>query len=339
MIMTNKDTLKNRYEIECFIQAKLCNPNGDPNMADSPRQDTETGKGWISPEAIQRRVRNYIQGEYSDVEGMEVLIKEGTSMNKEIARAVAKSQGKSNTDKLKETTNSKETDAARQAACDMYWDVRTFGGVLSTGLNAGQILGAVQTGWAESLDPIEVEGVSLTRMSYTIDKKLDSVEAYEKEEQEHESSTKRTIGFRYTIPFGLYKVKVCVSANTAKGVGFTEEDLKKYLEALFMSYTYQPTSSKMGMEVVGPIVVFKHVGCANNEQREKEAKLGCAPAHVLFDLVNVHKKDDVEVPRDYKDYEASVDLSKLPEGVEVGFKKSVFGDVEYLDGEETVNLW
>lgn len=331
------EIIKNRYDIVAMIQAENCNPNGDPSLGNLPRQDADTEKGLITDVAIKRRIRNYVQNAFAGKEGYDILVKQGESLNKDIAKLVLESAGVKNANDLPKVSN---TDKASQLACSTYWDVRTFGAVLSSGLNAGQIQGAVQIGMASSLDPITVEDITITRMAYADAKDLKTVEEYEKEEAERPTDKRRTMGTKQYIPYGLYKVKITVSANLAEKVGFSEEDLSVFLEALMQSYSTEVSATKMGMEVLAPVVVFKHVGTQaegkNKEQNERCAKLGCAPAYKLFDLVDVHKKEGVDVPRSYKDYEASIDMSKVPNGVVVGFKTSAYTDVEW---NPTDNDW
>lgn len=340
--MTSKkeNVIKNRYDITCFIQAENCNPNGDPDLGNSPRQDSETEKGIITDVAIKRRIRNYVQAAKNGEPGYDILVKPGESMNLKIAEIVAKAYGKKNDETLPKKDENKKVDEAATIACENYWDVRTFGAVLSSGLNAGQIQGAVQIGMASSLDPIAVEDITITRMAYTTKKDFTTVEDYQKEKADQPIDKRRTMGTKQYIPYGLYKVKITVSANLAEKVGFSEDDLSLFLEALMQSYSSEVSATKMGMDVLAPVVVFKHVGTQpegnNTEQNEKCAKLGCAPAYKLFDLVDVHKKEGVDAPRSYKDYGASIDMSKVPNGVVVGFKTSAFSDVEW---NPTDNDW
>lgn len=327
--------IENRYDIVCFIQAENCNPNGDPQMGNLPRQDDETEKGIITDVAIKRRIRNYVQGAYGDKSGYDIIIKAGESINKAIAE-VTLNAAKAST--KKDIPADFNHDEAANEACRRYWDVRTFGAVLSTGMNAGQIQGAVQIGMASSLDKVSVQDITITRMAYADAKDMNTVEEYEKEKAERAPDKRRTMGTKQYISYGLYKVKITISANLAQKSRFTEDDLAIFLEALMLSYSNEVSATKMGMDVLSPIVVFKHVGTqdagTNTEQLKKEAMLGCAPAYKLFDLVDVRKNPDVETPRSYNDYVASIDTTKLPAGVKLGFKRNPFGAVEWDPKED-----
>jgi CRISPR-associated protein Csd2 len=322
------DTISNRYEFTMLLEASGCNPNGDPDMGNLPRQDEETGIGYITDVAIKRRIRNYIEDAFSDKVGCDILMKKGTSLNRKIAEAVLKVNGEK--DIPKDFTNQKVAETAAEME-KMYWDVRTFGGVLSTGLNAGQVRGAVQIGIAKSVDPIHVEDISITRMSYAEDpKKLKSMDDYLQEEQSRPDDKKRTMGNKQFIQYGLYIVKGTVSACLAEKNGFTEDDLNMLFEALIQMYNHDISASKEGMSVVSPLIIFKHVGTqteTNPEENARAAKLGCAPAYKLFRLLNVRKKADVEYPRSYDDYDVALNLSKLPGGVIAGIKEDAFSPV------------
>ncbi len=317
--------LKNRMEFVFLIEAKMCNHNGDPDMANLPRQDGETDCGIFTDVAIKRRIRNYILDAFQGIDGMDILMKQGTSINKKIAEAVFATSNVG-----KENKSTAAINNARMEMCRRYWDVRTFGGVLSTGLNAGQVRGAVQIGMSTSLDPIHIEDLTITRMCYTTDgKDYKTIEDYEKEENEREDDKKRTMGEKKIESYGLYVIKGSISAALAEKCGFTEEDANALFEAILQCYNHDISSSKMGMNVISPVIIFKHVGTQNdNNQIEKarEAKLGCAPAYKLFDLLEIRKQDDVEFPRDKKDYLMLLH-SSVPKGVEIGIKANPFEPV------------
>lgn len=320
-------SLKNRYEILALIQAKMCNPNGDPDMGNRPRIDLETNHGVITDVAVKSRIRAYVEDAYADVPGCKILIINGANINKAIAGAVL---DVNNVTELKET-NTKVNEAAA-IMCKKYWDVRTFGGVLSTGLNAGQVRGAVQVGMATSVDPIEVEEISITRKAFTDNKSFTNIADYEKAETKMSEASKRTIGNKQYTPYGLYIMKMTVSANLAQKVGFTEEDLQMLLESIVQMYDNDISSSKMGMNVLTPVIVFKHVGThrAGDPLNEKESLLGCVSSYKLFDLLDIHKKDNVEFARDYKDYNIQLRLSELPNGVECYVKDGAFSSLRQL---------
>lgn len=327
--------LENRYEIAALVEARMCNPNGDPDMGNRPRMDFETSRGIITDVAFKSRIRNYVLEAYGDKPNCQILIQTGNSMNRAIAEAALIANG---TDSLKKGENKKVKESS-DYMCEKYWDVRTFGAVLSTGLNAGQVRGAVQVGMSLSVDPIEPTVLSITRKCYT-EGDYSTLAEYDTKDATMPDEKKRTIGNKAYIPYGLYVVKLTVSANLANKVGFSKEDFNILLEALIQMYNNDASSSKMGMSVLTPIVVFKHVGTnpTNIEQIKKERLLGCAPAYKLFDLLRVERKPGIEVARSYNDYDIKLNLEELPNGVECGIKKAPFADIEWLKIRNNIDL-
>lgn len=315
--------LKNRYEFMLLVEAENCNPNGDPDMGNLPRQDPDTGYGYITDAAIKRRIRNYVMDAYGEKTGMDIFAKNGTSMNREILDACLSSE--------EEKKKGKDISPA-QVFCQKYWDGRTFGGVLSTGKNAGQIRGAVQLAFAKSMDPIDPQNITVTRMYYT-EGNYNTLKEFDQADAKMSSDKKRTMGSKQFIPYGLYLVKGTVSANLARRNGFSVEDLNVLFEALLQMYNNDASSSKTGMSVVSPLIIFKHVGVSdpnnNLDQREKEAMLGSCGAHKLFNLLQVSRKEGVDTPRSYADYDICLNVSGLPSGVEVGIKDNPFDEVTW----------
>ena len=313
--------IQNRYEFIYYVACTDSNPNGDPDMGNTPRLDPETMQGYISDGATKRRIRNYIQTAFEGQPGMNIIIQQGTNINRHIAEA-RKEAG---------VEGAKDKNAVykgRMMACQMFYDVRTFGAVMSTGPNAGQVRGPVQICFGKSLDPVLPMDISITRMAATLGDKGKSLEDYVKAENEADEDSLRTMGRKQLIPFGLYEVRGFISANLAAETGFDDDDLNALFEAIMNMYEHDRSASKGEMEVVSPLIIFKHGGNDTDErQRIRQAKLGCAPAHRLFELVNVRKKPEIAAPRSYRDYAASVALSKVPSGVEVGFKRDAFSPV------------
>ena len=316
--------IQNRYEFMFYIQCINGNPNGDPDMGNSPRMDPEDMHGYITDVAIKRRIRNYIQSAFEGQDGMSIIMQNATNINKFIARA-------------KETAGvdfaAKDKDsiyAARKQACAMFYDVRTFGAVLSTGPNAGQVRGPVQIAFAKSVDPILPLDISITRMVVADgDKDKDSV-YYEALEKETPEDKLRTMGRKQFISYGLYEVRGFISANLAAETGFDDADLKALFEAILNMYEHDRSASKGEMSVISPLIIFKHTGTDSDDtQRARQAKLGCAPAHKLFELVKIGKKPEIEYPRSYQDYDCSIRLSSVPKGVEVGFMENPFDDISW----------
>lgn len=312
--------IQNRYEFMYYVACTNCNPNGDPDMGNAPRIDPQTMQGLITDVATKRRIRNYVDLAYHDEDGMNIIIQQSTNINCHIARA-KKEAGFEECAKTKDAIY-----AGRRKACELFYDVRTFGAVMSTGPNAGQVRGPVQLSFGKSLDPILPMDISITRMAVADGKKkAHTVANYEAWEKAQPEDTLRTMGRKQLIPFGLYEVRGFISANLAEETGFDDHDLRVLFEAILNMYEHDHSASKGEMSVVSPLILFRHVGTDTDEtQRARQAKLGCAPAHKLFDLVSVRKKDGVKHPRSYHDYEAIVHLSKVPRGVDIGFQSNPY---------------
>lgn len=324
--------LANRIEFMFLVEANGCNPNGDPDMGNLPRQDEDTELGYITDVALKRRIRNYIDDAYGTEDGMQILMQKGTSLNEKIAESVLVANG---LECFPENFVNAKVPETETYMTRKYWDVRTFGGVLSTGRNAGQVRGAVQlAGTNFSIDPIQPKNITVTRMCYADGKNYSTLEEYKEADSKLADDKKRTRGTKLFIPYGLYLIRGSISACLAQKNGFTEEDLDKLFEAVIQMYNHDISSSKAGMSVVGPLIIFKHVGTQapeNAEQNAKEAMLGCAPAHKLFELLTVHKKEDVLFPRKYEDYKIVLDASSVPNGVEIGFKSYPFETVMWYE--------
>lgn len=325
--------IQNRYEFIYYVACTNCNPNGDPDMGNMPRIDPQTMQGFITDAATKRRIRNYVDLAHHDEPGMNIIIQQSTNINRHIA-AAKRAAGVADCAKTKEAVY-----AGRKKACELYFDVRTFGAVMSTGPNAGQVRGPVQITYGKSLDAVLPLDLSITRMAVADKVKDDAtVEDYISWEQAQPEEKLRTMGRKQMIPFGLYEVRGFISANLAEETGFDEQDLDILFEAILNMYEHDHSASKGEMAVVSPLILFKHVGTDSDEnQRARQAKLGCAPAHKLFDLVKVEKKENVAYPRSFRDYAASVNLDKVPAGVQLGFKPSAFEPIVWNalpDGED-----
>ena len=314
--------IQNRYEFVYYVACTNANPNGDPDMGNSPRIDPQTMQGFITDVATKRRIRNYIQTAYAGQPGMNIIVQQSTNLNRHIAEA-KRAAGVEDCAKEKEAVY-----AGRKKACELFYDVRTFGAVMSTGPNAGQVRGPVQITFGKSLDPVLPLDISITRMAAADAIKDGKVEDYLKQEAETAEDKLRTMGRKQLIPFGLYEVRGFISANLAAETGFDEDDLKALFESILNMYEHDRSSSKGEMSVVSPLIIFKHVGTDSNAaQRTRQAKLGCAPAHKLFELVHVQKKPDVGFARSYRDYDAAVDVNRVPSGVKIGFQSAPYGPI------------
>lgn len=317
-------TISNRYEFMFLFDCENGNPNGDPDAGNAPRMDPQDMRGLVSDVAIKRRIRNYVQFAYDNKSPNCIFIEHATNLNRPIALAHEETGGIP--DPKKGATKDK-VEAAKQWICKNFYDVRTFGAVMSIGANAGQVRGPVQIAFARSFDPILPLDASITRMAVSEKiKGAESSEDIKKWENEQPEDKLRTMGRKSLIPYGLYIGKGFISANLADpehgGTGFSEDDLKLLFEAILNMYEHDRSSSK-GIMTVHPehTFVFKHVGTdTDQEQRTRQAKLGCAAAHKLFNLVESRIRH-VMTPRSIKDY-ASLPTpqdirSDLPAGVEV----------------------
>ena len=315
--------IQNRYELMYYVACTNANPNGDPDMGNTPRIDPQTMHGFISDVATKRRIRDYVVTAHGGELGMEIIVQQATNLNRHIARA-KREAGFEDCAKGKDAVY-----AGRRKACELFYDVRTFGAVMSTGPNAGQVRGPVQFTFGKSLDPVLPLDISITRMAIAKNLKENStMEDYQKDEDATPEDKLRTMGRKQLIPFGLYEVRAFISANLAAETGFDDRDLQVLFEAILNMYEHDRSASKGEMEVVSPLILFKHVGTDSDEnQRRRQAKLGCAPAHRLFELVDVHRKSNVEIPRSYRDYDAIVHLDKVPAGVEIGFQRDAFDPI------------
>jgi len=281
--------LRNRYEFVLLYDVENGNPNGVPDAGNMPRIDPETGYGIVTDVCLKRKIRNYVEMVRGDATGYRIYIKEGIPLNtnhREAYLSVGLEPGK------KADLNG--INRARTWMCRNFYDIRTFGAVLSVGDNCGQVRGPVQLNFSRSIDPIVQQEVTITRLTVT---------------REEEAEKERTIGRKHIVPYGLYRVEGYVSARLAndpnKGTGFSEEDLQLFWEALINMFEHDRSASR-GKMATRKLFVFKH-----------ESELGNAPAHILFDLISVKKKEGINPPRNFNDYEINVNRSGLPNGVEL----------------------
>lgn len=276
--------LNKRIDFVYIFDVQDGNPNGDPDAGNLPRVDAETGMGLVTDVCLKRKVRNYVQVAKGLSEGYDIFIKEKAVLNTLIEKAHDNSEVKAAKDK---------TEAARMYMCKNYYDIRTFGAVMSTGKNAGQVRGAVQMTFARTVDPIASSEHSITRMAVATEK-----------EAEKQSGDNRTMGRKATVPYGLYVCHGFISANLAKQTGFTEEDLELFWDALKNMFDVDRSAAR-GLMSAQKLIVFRH-----------ESVLGNAPANKLFDLVNIKKNCD-GAPRSFSDYTVTIREENLPKGVSV----------------------
>lgn len=279
--------IKNRIDFVYMFDVKDGNPNGDPDAGNLPRVDAEIGMGLVTDVCLKRKVRNYVQVAKELVDGYDIFIKEKAILNDSID---ASHKDESVKAKIK---FGDKTEAARMVMCRNYYDVRTFGAVMSTGKNAGQVRGPIQLTFARSVDPITVTEHSITRMAVAT-----------KQEAEKQDGGNRTMGRKSTVPYGLYICHGFISANLAQQTGFSEEDLSLFWEALKNMFDVDRSAAR-GLMSAQKLIVFKH-----------DSGLGNAPANKLFDLVKVEKVCD-GAPRSFTDYSVTIDKERVPSNVTV----------------------
>lgn len=276
--------LKSRIDFVYIFDVQDGNPNGDPDAGNLPRVDAETGMGLVTDVCLKRKVRNYVQIAKQLTSGYDIFIKEKAVLNTLIDEAHEDDSVKSSKDK---------TGAARQYMCKKYFDIRTFGAVMSTGQNAGQVRGPIQFTFARSVDPIATSEHSITRMAVATEN-----------EAKKQKGDNRTMGRKATVPYGLYVCHGFISANLAQQTGFSEEDLELFFEALKNMFDADRSAAR-GLMSAQKLIVFKH-----------DSVLGNAPANKLFDRVKIEKVSET-VPRSFADYKVSVNVDGLPIGVHV----------------------
>lgn len=291
------ECIKNRYDFVVLFDVENGNPNGDPDAGNMPRVDPETNCGLVTDVCLKRKIRNYVETVKEGDPRYGIYIKESEPLNRSDRRALAENGYPDIRDddlkKLKKAD--KDVDAKLLAyMCEHYFDIRTFGAVMTTfvkaSLSCGQVRGPVQLGFARSVDPVLPQEVTITRVAITTEKDA------EKKDTE--------MGRKYIVPYGLYRAEGYVSANLArKTTGFSEDDLALLWEAILNMFEHDHSAAR-GKMAVRELVVFRH-----------DSELGCAPAHKLLELVRAEHKEGVTSPRSYADYTVTVDDANLPAGV------------------------
>lgn len=274
-------TIEKRYDFVFLFDVQDGNPNGDPDAGNLPRIDPETGMGLVTDVCLKRKVRNFVQMT-QDSQTHDIFIREKGILNNLIDEAHEQ-------ESVKNKEKSEKTEAARQYMCSRYYDIRTFGAVMTTGKNAGQVRGPVQLTFSRSVDPIITLEHSITRMAVT------------NEKDASETGDNRTMGRKFTVPYGLYRCHGFVSAHFAKQTGFSDEDLELFWQALINMFDHDHSAARGQMNARG-LYVFEH----SND-------LGDAPADTLFKCIQVTKKDSVEVSRSFEDYIVNISEQDLGE--------------------------
>ncbi|HYP56858.1 MAG TPA: type I-C CRISPR-associated protein Cas7/Csd2 [Beijerinckia sp.] len=311
-------TLPNRIDIVLFFDVTNGNPNGDPDAGNLPRLDPETNVGLVSDVSLKRKIRNYTELARGDTPGYRIYVQEGAILNdkhREAYKTVRPDNDKVSKDPKLNPQNDGEAKALTKFMCDNFFDVRTFGAVMSTNVNCGQVRGPVQVAFARSVEPIMPLEVSITRMAATNEKeKADR----EKGSEGDERTDNRTMGRKHIVPYGLYRAHIFVSAKLAEKTGFSQDDLNLLFEALTSMFEHDHSAAR-GEMASRKIIGFKHASA-----------LGNAAAHTLFDRVTVRRRfgddlydlgsprlDNLPPARRFEDYAIEVNLDNLPEGVEV----------------------
>ena len=293
----------NKIDFEVVIMVNHGNPNGDPDSGNMPRIDPESGLGLVTDVCLKRKIRNYVETVKEDAKGYKIYIKEDVPLNRSDREAceslgITETEDKKVTEALKKLKKSdKDVDIKlRDYMCDNFYDIRTFGAVMTTfvkaSLNCGQVRGPVQLGFARSIDPIVSQEVTITRVAITTEKDAEN------------KSTE--MGRKNIVPYGLYRVEGYISANLARKVtGFSEEDLDLLWEAIINMFENDHSAAR-GKMAVRELIVFKH-----------SKELGDCPAYKLFDAVEVRKKEEIEYPRKYQDYTVQIHEEMIPDSVEM----------------------
>lgn len=290
------EAIKNRYEFVVLFDVENGNPNGDPDAGNMPRIDPETGYGLVTDVCLKRKIRNYVEMVKEGVPGYRIYIKDGVPLNASDREACEYLGIEASKEALKAAKKNDEhiDEKIRDFMCQNFYDIRTFGAVMTTfvkgALNCGQVRGPVQLGFARSVDPILPQEVTITRVAITT---------------EADAENKGTeMGRKYIVPYGLYRVEGYVSANIArKTTGFSEDDLNLLWTAILNMFENDHSAARGNM-AVRELIVFKH-----------DSEFGNAPAYKLFDTVKVAHKPDVVAPRSYSDYTVEVNEAALPAGV------------------------
>ena len=277
-----------RYDFLYLYDCTDANPNGDPDAGNLPRLDPETGQGLATDVMLKRKIRNFVQLTKDGQTGYEIYVKEKAILNNQHARAYT--DLKLDPKKAKQD----ERDQTKNWMCQQFYDIRTFGAVMTTEVNCGQVRGPVQLSFSRSIDRIVSAEHAVTRMAVTTEK-----------EAEKQSGDNRTMGRKFTVPYALYKAQGFVNPFLAAQTGFSDDDLEVLFTSLENAFQFDQSAARpAGSMAPRELLVFKH-----------DSQLGSAPSHKLFDLVTVKKKDEVDVPRSYSDYEVTVDESAIPDGI------------------------
>ncbi|AEF93429.1 CRISPR-associated protein, Csd2 family [Desulfotomaculum nigrificans CO-1-SRB] len=284
--------IEKRYEFVLFFDVENGNPNGDPDAGNLPRIDPETSLGIVTDVCLKRKVRNYVDIAKRDKEGntlpgYDIYVRESHALNAQHRKAYSFIGREPEPKKLPKDVA--EAEKVIRFMCNNFFDIRTFGAVMTTEVNCGQVRGPVQFNFARSIDPIVQQEITITRMAVTNEKDLEKKD--------------REMGRKYIVPYALYRVEGYISAYLAQKTGFSEDDLNLLWEALINMFEHDHSAAR-GKMASRKLFVFEH-----------ETALGNAPAHKLFELIKVEKVDSSKPARSFHDYVIRFDSSKIPQGV------------------------
>jgi len=288
----------NRYEFVYLFDVTNGNPNGDPDAGNMPRLDPETNQGLVTDVCLKRKIRNYVTLEQESSEGYAIYMQEKAVLNNqhELAWKAKDLEPDAKNGYKKLPADAAKAKSLTDWMCANFFDVRTFGAVMSTGVNCGQVRGPIQIAFATSIDPVVPMEISITRMAVTTQK-----------EAEEQSGDNRTMGRKHIVPYGLYRAHGFISAKLAERSGFSEADLELFWRSLINMFEHDRSAAR-GEMAARKLIVFKH-----------EHSMGNAPAHMLFDSVKVERVEgEADTPaRSFNDYKVSLDAERLPKGVSV----------------------
>lgn len=287
------EAINNRYEFVYLFEVENGNPNGDPDAGNMPRIDPETSYGLVTDVCLKRKIRNFVEILKGNQSPHKIYIREKAILNQTHKRAHQAVGVKDEGESKKRKGSGADVEKARAWMCSNFFDVRTFGAVMSLGVNCGQVRGPVQLNFARSIESIVPMEISITRMAVATEK-----------EAEQQSGDNRTMGRKHIVPYALYRAEGYISAHLAAQTGFTEEDLKLLWESLINMFDHDHSAARGKMNA-RKLIVFKH-----------DSMLGNAPAHKLFDLVTVKRATDIAKPaRTFSDYNVAIDRNNMPQGI------------------------
>ena len=305
--------LNHRYDFVYLFDVNNGNPNGDPDAGNLPRLDPETNQGLVTDVCLKRKVRNFVELAKGDESGYAIYVQEGAVLNEQHRKAyrvVRPEDEKVETRKSLSPKDDEEMDALRGFMCNNFFDVRTFGAVMSTGINCGQVRGPVQMTFARSIEPIVPLEMSITRMAATNEQEKKEREKASGENEGDERTEHRTMGRKHIVPYGLYRAHGFISAKLAERTGFSPDDLDVLWNALTQMFEHDHSAAR-GEMVARQLIAFKHASA-----------LGNAPAHRLFERVSVKRTEAngsegiLPPARSFADYRVELDLDDMPANVE-----------------------